>query len=215
MLHLILNPLAGRLTGAKPVLSTAPSATPAHAPVERRRRIRRFPHRRPRPELNMLHQQFHIHGDNIVECLRTIEYIATALGDLVLRTDGPDTSVTCPVHTVTLIDRQMHFRFLPGYGAHRWNQDILGYVERSGGLLREAPDAIITSLADGEETPILAIEFCRALPAGNQAWQRHGRAFSFAHAAIPYFFVAELGGFELDPDRRRKARAHAQSNRAV
>jgi hypothetical protein len=50
-----------------------------------------------------------------------------------------------------------------------------------------------------------AIEFCGALPAGNQAWQRQGRAFSFAHAKIPYFYVAELGGFELDAERGRKA----------
>ncbi len=82
---------------------------------------------------------------------------------------------------------------------------MIGFVKRLGGRLQEAADAILTRVEDGVERPLAAIEFCGALPAGNQAWQRHGRAFSFAHAGIPYFFVAELGGFELGADRERKA----------
>ena len=99
----------------------------------------------------------------------------------------------------------MVFRFFPGYGVHRWNQDVLAFIKRSGGRLREAADAIVTLAENGQEKPVAAIEFCGALPAGNQAWQRQGRAFSFAHAQVPYFYVAELGGFELDAGRSRKA----------
>jgi hypothetical protein len=150
-------------------------------------------------------KNFQIHGDNIVECVRAFDYVVAGLGDLVLQVDGPSTSVACPVYTVRLSDRELHFQFLPGYGERRWNQDVLGFIKRSGGRLREAADAIITVTNNGIESPVAAIEFCGALPAGNQAWQRQGRAFSFSHAKIPYFYVAELGGFELDADRGRKA----------
>lgn len=150
-------------------------------------------------------QSFNIHGDNIVECVRAFEYVLAGLDTLVLDVAGPSLSVTCPVYTVTMPDSVLHFQFLPGYGERRWNQDVLGFVKRSGGRLREAADAIITRIKDGSESAVAAIEFCGALPAGNQAWQRQGRAFSFAHAEIPYFYVAELGGFELGADRARKA----------
>lgn len=147
---------------------------------------------------------FHIHGDNIVECLRVLDYIVNGLGELVYNFVGPEDSVTCPVYTVVLADSKLQFQFLPGYGGHRWNQDVLSFVKHSGGRLREAADAIVTFIDNDRQVPIAAIEFCGALPAGNQAWQRQGRAFSFAHAGIPYFYVAELGGFELGGDRGRK-----------
>jgi hypothetical protein len=148
---------------------------------------------------------FHIYGDNIVECIRAFDYIHSALGDLVESVSGPDISVTCPIYTIRLSQSLFYFQFLPGYGNRRWNQDILEFVKRSGGRLREAADAIVTRIHDGNETVLAAIEFCGALPAGNQAWQRQGRAFSFAHAEIPYFYVTELGGFELAANRKRKA----------
>lgn len=150
-------------------------------------------------------RQFNIHGDNIVECVRALDYIVAGLGELVKEVAGPSVSVTCPVYSLLLDTGTLRFQFLPGYGERRWNQDVLGFVKRSGGRLREAADAVITELKSGSESAIAAIEFCGALPAGNQAWQRQGRAFSFAHAHIPYFFVAELGGFELGAARARKA----------
>lgn len=153
----------------------------------------------------MTRKIFHIHGDNIVECIRAFDYVVGGLGDLVDEIAGPSVSVTCPVYTIILEGHELVFQFLPGYGVRRWNQDVLAFVQRSGGRLREAADAIVTLVENGEEQPVAAIEFCGALPAGNQAWQRQGRAFSFAHAEIPYFYVAELGGFELDADRGRKA----------
>jgi hypothetical protein len=147
---------------------------------------------------------FHIHGDNIVECVRAFDYIVSGLGDRVLEVIGPGGSVTCPAYELKLEDRVLVFQFLPGYGERRWNQDIRAFIQRSGGRLREAADAIVTRIEKGGERPIAAIEFCGALPAGNQAWQRQGRAFSFAHAKVPYFYVAELGGFELDGARGRR-----------
>ncbi|MGP1354048.1 MAG: hypothetical protein ACTS1Z_12060 [Parasphingopyxis sp.] len=154
----------------------------------------------------MQQQAFKIHGDNIVECVRAFDYVAQGLGDLVKDIEGPSESVSCPVYRLIGDGFDYRFQFLPGFGEHRWNQDILAFVKYAGGRLREAADAIITRQSDEDgEIPIAAIEFCGALPAGNQAWQRQGRAFSFAHAQIPYFFVTELGGFELTSDRGRKA----------
>lgn len=149
--------------------------------------------------------KFRIHGDNIVECIRAFEYVRDGIGELATSVSGPFTSVTCPEYKIEIDGVELSFQFVPGYGSRRWNQDILSFVQRSGGRLREAADAIITKIENDVELPIAAIEFCGALPAGNQAWQRQGRAFSFAHAEIPYFYVAELGGFELTSERGRKA----------
>ncbi len=149
--------------------------------------------------------QFNIHGDNIVECIRAFDYIVTGLDDLVKEITGPIISITCPIYVAQLENCSLAFQFFPGYGEQRWNQDILEFVKCSGGRLREAADAIVTRVENGVEHPVAAIEFCGALPAGNQAWQRQGRAFSFAHAGIPFFYVAELGGFELTANRERKA----------
>ena len=149
---------------------------------------------------------YHIHGDNIVECDRTFEYVCRAIGASAGMITGPSGSVTCPAYEVSSPSGdRLHFTFLPGFGERRWNQDILGFVQGSGGRLREAADAIVTVVNGEIETPLFAMEFCGALPAGNNAWQRQGRAFSYAHARIPYFFLAELGGYELTAERSLKA----------
>jgi hypothetical protein len=150
--------------------------------------------------------QFQIHGDNIVECIRTFDYVVLAFSKDIKAIRGPQGSITSPHYEIeVLTGERLLFTFLPGYGERRWNQDILSYIRNIGGRLREAADAIITRVSKDTETPLLAIEFCGALPAGNNAWQRHGRAFSFAHAGIPYFYLAELGGYELTSERGKKA----------
>ncbi len=153
----------------------------------------------------MADRSFKVYGDNVVECVRALDYITAALDELVIDTRGPCRSVTCPVYIIRTSQDDLTFRFLPGYGERRWDSDVLSYIKRSGGRLREAADAFVTEVLPEGERPLLAIEFCGALPAGNQAWQRQGRAFSFAHARIPFFYVAELGGFELGADRERRA----------
>lgn len=148
---------------------------------------------------------FHIHGDNIVECERTVEVIRDALADITRCFRGPYGSPVCPSYELTLNDvaSSLELTLYPGFG--RWNYNILDLVRRRGGTLREAADAIITGVADSDETPLLAIEYCGALPAGNQAWQRNGRAYSFGKAKIPYLYIAELAGYELGEGRVRKA----------
>lgn len=148
---------------------------------------------------------FHIHGDNIVECERTLALIETALEDRGYTTEGPFGSYICPSFRLKPPSgaEPLQFTFFPGYG--RWNSDILQMIRNMGGTLREAADVILTGVTAKKEVPLVAIEYCGALPAGNQAWQRSGRAYSYGLARVPYLYVAELGGYELGLDRVRKA----------
>ena len=148
---------------------------------------------------------YHVHGDNIVECERAFELIQWALKNEIVSISGPHGTPVCPKFTLNVryIDKPIDLTFFPGFG--RWNEDILQLVRERGGVLREAADVIISGVSTGVEEPLVAIEYCGALPAGNQAWQRSGRAYSFGQARIPYLYVAELGGYELDSSRGRKA----------
>ncbi|HBS26158.1 MAG TPA: hypothetical protein DD827_03345 [Gammaproteobacteria bacterium] len=147
----------------------------------------------------------HIHGDNIVECERALAIILQSLADVIESISPPGFSITCPRYLLKLkgATKPLSVTFYPGFG--RWDYDILQSVRDRGGVLREAADVIVTAAHNGEEMPLFAIEFCGALPAGNQAWQRSGRAFSFGMAQIPYLYISEIGGYELDSNRRRKA----------
>ena len=155
--------------------------------------------------------EYRIHGDNIVECERMFELIIDSLRDLVVEVHGPSDSVVCPTYRIQMqphwksgVDTEhLHFRFYPGFG--RWNQDAGEHVRGLGGVLAENPDVLLTHLENSVEKPILAVEFSSALPAGNQAWQRHGRALSFGAAGIPYLYVSEVGGIELGANREPKS----------
>lgn len=122
-----------------------------------------------------------------------------------LGSDGISLSGNVPAPEIkfTAVGETFHVTLYPAFG--RWQQDLQMYLHNVGGVLRESADAILTRFSDDTESPILAIEFCSALPAGNQAWQRSGRAYSMAKAGIPYLFITELGGFELSVDRKKKA----------
>lgn len=145
---------------------------------------------------------FNIHGENIVECERAFALIQKSL-KLENVNIKPETSVFCPTYTATSKNDDFTFTFYPGYG--RWNYDILQLLHTSKDSLREAPDILITEVKENKELPLLAIEYCSALPAGNQAWQRSGRGYSTGMSKVPYLYIAELGGYELDKNRNRKA----------
>ena len=151
------------------------------------------------------HYNYHIHGDNIVECERAFDLIKHALSDHLISISGTNGSPICPVYQLNLnnIAAPLHFTLYPGFG--RWEENILQLIRERGGILREAADIIITRVLPSHEEPLIAIENCSALPAGNQAWQRNGRAYSFGQANIPYLYITELGGYELDANRNRKA----------
>jgi len=153
-------------------------------------------------------QNLRIHGDNILECERALRLVKAALGASDENMSFIGGSAYSPIYRIkSNINTLFNFRLFPGYG--RWGFDIKQYLMDRGAILREATDAIITRLNNEGKTfheePILAIEFCGALPAGNNAWQRCGRALASAYAQIPYIYYAEIGGVELDTNRKIKA----------
>lgn len=147
-----------------------------------------------------------IHGDNIVECERAWMLVKKAIfneNSMVSDTLPP---VVSPKYVGSFNGKgeDVRVQFYPGY--LRWSTNILNFVRDRGAMLREATDAIISILhSESKEKPLIAIEFCGALAAGNQAWQRCGRGYAFASAGIPYFYLTEIGGFELDSGRKEKS----------
>ena len=145
-------------------------------------------------------KQFCVYGDNIVECERMIRLVKDAIAPISIKVSG---NPTAPEYTCRLPNEIIVIATFPGFG--RWENDIVKNLRDSGGVLREAPDIIMTKRENNLETTLLAIEFCSALPAGNQAWQRSGRAYSTVKAGVPYVFITEIGGYELDAGRNKKA----------
>ena len=153
----------------------------------------------------MAQRYFAIHGDNIVECERTLHLIGLALASEPSSTREPSRSLTNPSFEFVIDGgrKTLIFVFFPGF--ERWNVDIRQMIRDRGGIIRESPDVIVSEVTLGHEQPLIAMEYSGALAAGNQAWQRSGRAYSYGLARIPYLYVAELGGYELDAQRVRIA----------
>lgn len=152
-----------------------------------------------------INNAFRIYGDNILECEEALRLITSSLEMDVVPIDSP-----LFVPSFQLVkDGKVCYEIclFPGYD--RWHYDVKKVMGAMGAKLREATDAVITKLSESNgkatEIPILAFEFCGALPAGNNAWQRSGRAISCAQSHLPYLYFAELGGVELDSDRIVKA----------
>jgi hypothetical protein len=154
---------------------------------------------------------FRIHGDNIVECERIVKIIVDETDPATIKTYlvSPSTIVT----EITFIYQCHTFHWklemLPGFnkaGRRRWEGNVFDALRDNGSFLEETPDAIITSVDAGKETILCAMEFCSALQAGNQAWQRSGRAFSTGRTGCPYLYIVDFVKYELDSStRKRKA----------
>lgn len=141
----------------------------------------------------MANKHIRIHGDNIVECERTLFMINDALGGCLTLVDSP---IFMPIYKIEVPGLTFHIELLSGHG--RWGVNIGNHIMENGEILREGADSYISEVKDKEEKFLLAIEYCSALPAGNNAWQRNGRALSSVLAGVPYLFMAELGGVELN-----------------
>ena len=144
-----------------------------------------------------------IHGDNIIECERALLLTADSFSATARWVASapymPRYEVRSDNETLFAVE------LLSGHG--RWNVNLQETLQSYGAPLREATDVIVTRvLADQQhEEIILAFEFCNALPAGNNAWQRNGRAVACAVVGIPYLYFAEVGGVELGANRHIKA----------
>jgi len=144
-----------------------------------------------------------IHGDNIIECERGLHLIANAFGAELKLTASPlympRYELICNGTVLFQVD------LLVGYA--RWGINIQDIFQAHGAPLREATDVIVTRLLphESQERILLAVEFSSALPAGNNAWQRNGRALACASIGVPYLYFTEIGGVELDTNRAIKA----------
>ncbi len=152
---------------------------------------------------------YEIYGDNILECERALYVLAQSLAKESIRITWIPSPLYAPCYEVS-DERDTLFKaqLFPGYG--RWPYNVQEHLRTLGAPLREATDAVMVRVISGggaEQTrkPVLALEFCGALPAGNNAWQRCGRALVCAYAGVPYLYFAELGGAELDANRMEKA----------
>lgn len=148
----------------------------------------------------MISKILRIHGDNIVECERSLQIICDAIAGKIELVDCP---IFLPKYHIANQDVNLIVELLPGHG--RWGVNIGEELNKNGGILREGADSYISEIIEGQEIFLLAIEYCSALPAGNNAWQRNGRALSSVLAGVPYLYMAELGGVELDSNRRVKS----------
>ena len=140
-----------------------------------------------------------IHGDNIIECERALKLIANAFN--LVAVDKTE-NIFMPRYSLKNDDKEIYeIELLAGHD--RWHVDFNSELIKYGAHLREKTDAYISKVSNDQKTEelLIAMEFCNALPAGNNAWQRSGRAITCAEIGIPYFYIAEIGGVELDGER--------------
>ena len=152
-----------------------------------------------------------IYGDNILECERALSLMVDgiALEEGHSKKEFIGGNLFVPTFKVTGYN-SYYITLFPGIQKDRWSSNVYEeLVTGNGGLLSEGADALITvekpSKSSLIEEPVLAIEFSSALPAGNNSWQRSGRALSFSQANIPYIYATEIGGNELDEKGSVKA----------
>ena len=139
-----------------------------------------------------------IHGDNIVECERTLTMLCDAFHKEAILCESP---IFRPLYTFNYKGNLYEIELLSGHA--RWGVDINEELLKNGGVLREGADSYITLIQGKNEKVIIGIEYCSALPAGNNAWQRNGRALSTILSGIPYLYFAEIGGVEMDSATRK------------
>ncbi len=150
-----------------------------------------------------------IYGDNILECERMFELIELGFKSRTTKINIDLSYIYSPLKTIETNLGKIKIQFYPDYKSKtRWHKKgLLNILVENGANLTEAPDIILTKKNTQKETEtiILAIEFSSALPAGNQAWQRSGRALSFSEVHIPYLYITDIGLEELDSERQSKA----------
>lgn len=146
--------------------------------------------------------KLNVYGDNILECERALSYLETGIRrqeNEILKKELLDGFIITPRYNIKGKENEYVITLYPGVNRGRWNRDIYDILFTDNGIkLTETCDVILTSFENNKEKPILAIEFSSALPAGNNSWQRSGRALSFSRLGIPYIYAVEIGAHELD-----------------
>ena len=144
-----------------------------------------------------------VHGDNVVECDRALGILAVALGTTFKLDISANPQAPRFVSKSDSATQTIGVTLLSGH--NRWGYNVSETLRNLGSTIRESADAVVSRTVENRQEILFAMEFCGALPAGNNAWQRHGRAYSFGQAGIPYLIYNEVGGQELNADRSEKA----------
>jgi len=144
--------------------------------------------------------------DNILECERMVNLIEKAFPELHNKKIDLE-YIYSPTKIIFNDTMNIEMQLFPDYKASdRWgDKSILTLLGEYGANLTEAPDVVLTRSKKEIENILLAIEFSSAIPAGNQAWQRSGRALSFSEVKIPYLYITDIGLEELNSEREAKA----------
>lgn len=154
--------------------------------------------------------KFRIHGDNIVECERIANIIIGTLDikNITSKLVSPSTVVLFIKANYKNIELDWEMELLPGFNKsrrNRWEGNIFAPLREAGSFIDETPDVIISAIDENDcEMILLAIEFCSALQAGNQAWQRNGRALSTGRTGCPYIYIVDFVKYELDNSTRER-----------
>jgi len=143
---------------------------------------------------------FRVYGDNILECEHFIEWLNNEKLSRFkfIKEVGPLDRPIFIYKDLELKDTFYAFQLCPYFGGT--GSEILWENNPLEDIFSEKIDVIITKVNENytETKPILAIEFCDALQAGNQSWQRFRRAINAAEARIPYLYIIPIIGWERD-----------------
>ena len=149
---------------------------------------------------------YRLYGDNIIECIRIVKMIKNNSFENFQEKLSLINQMSFII-TLKNNNYELIFELVPGFeksNKKRWRDNILNNYKTIGSVLDETADAFITKIDKDIETILCVIEFCSALQAGNQAWQRSGRAYSCARTKIPYFYIIDLPKYELNPATRER-----------
>lgn len=153
---------------------------------------------------------YRIHGDNIVECERIASIIISTLKPHRIGYKLVSPSTVSLILKAPYLGRDVEWclELLPGFNKNtkkHWAGNIFDALKEAGSFFDETPDAIISIVDEfDKEKILLGIEFCSALQAGNQAWQRSARAFSTGRTGCPYIYIVDFVKYELDNETRKR-----------
>lgn len=140
--------------------------------------------------------EFTVLCDNIIEFNRFFEIACVALhinaSDFIYKKTIP----------VILYAEKLKVSFTALVGFERWGDNYWSSKLNKSLFISENPDVLVELKANNKINKLFAIEFCSALPAGNQSWQRFARGKQLSKNETDYFFISELGGVELGENRR-------------
>ena len=103
---------------------------------------------------------------------------------------------------IGLYNQNLNISFIVLVGFNRWGDNYWNSSLNNSLYISENPDVLVLMHTESIEK-LFAIEFCSALPAGNQSWQRFARGKQLSENNTDYFFISDVGGVELGKNRKK------------